>query len=66
MTSWKNVTPDEFTINGLLKCSRQALEKEIFVTGSQVPVAQWRWTFSELSHCKPLYLSRNVTVFAPR
>lgn len=31
MTSWKNVTPDEFTINGLLKCSWQTLEKEIFV-----------------------------------
>lgn len=31
MTSWKNVTPDAFTINGFLKCSQQTLEKEIFV-----------------------------------
>ena len=31
MTSWKNVTPDDFTINGFLKCSQQTLENEIFV-----------------------------------
>lgn len=31
MTSRKNITPDDFTINGLLKCPQQTLEKEIFV-----------------------------------